>query len=74
MSFGDRLLDIVSSTGCFLTFLGLLGVGAGFLIYIVATDTSAGDFMRECQQDHKHYECVAMWRQGCKQIVIPVER
>lgn len=42
-----------------------------FLIYSVVTDTSKEDFMKECMQDKKKYECTAMWRAG-KSSVVPV--
>jgi len=50
-------------------------VGAGFGIKADADAEAA--FMAACQQDHKTYECTAMWRAGESHvmpmpIVIPV--
>lgn len=48
--------------------LSLLG------IWVVRDGQSQEDaFMKECQQDHKPYECTAMWRAGeSRTLVMPM--
>lgn len=30
------------------------------------------DFLKECEADHRHYECVAMWRAGKNMTFFPM--
>lgn len=41
-------------------FNGVLLGGAAFYIFQSSADKK--EFMRECEADHKHYECVVLWR------------
>lgn len=42
------------------------------LVALVAVNDSKKEarFMAECQQDHKRYECEALWRQGEPQTIV----
>jgi len=44
------------------------------LFMAVKTENEAkARFMGECRQDHKEYECTAMWRAGEKDVVpVPI--
>lgn len=44
--------------------IGLMVIIGG-AFFATATDNAREKrFMAECQQDHKRYECEALWRQG----------
>jgi len=42
----------------------VLAFAAGTYWALQAEAKQRAAFMAECQQERKHYECVAMWRQG----------
>ena len=43
----------------------LIVIPGSFIAWAVISSNRAEDrFMAECEQDHKHYECMAMWRAG----------
>lgn len=56
--------------------VGTLVLMAAFFVAAVDADSKARNaFMRECLQDHKQYECTAMWRAGERHertTVVPV--
>ncbi len=41
-------------------------IGVGFLAYrsVTLDDAARARFMRQCMEDHKEYECTALWRAG----------
>lgn len=46
---------------------------AGLITWICVSESRSEDrFMLECQQDHKRYECEALWRSGQKGSTMPV--
>lgn len=52
----------------------LLAAGAWGTMVIVNQDSEArASFMRQCLEDRKEYECVAMWRAGQSHTtVVPI--
>ncbi len=54
------------------TVLAVLTLLVLVLVFIGASGSlkEEAQFMSECQRDHKHYECVAMWRAGEKKTEI----
>lgn len=44
---------------------GIILIFAGFFyfVYVRASEAHAR-FMRQCMEDHKEYECTALWRAG----------
>lgn len=76
----DDLIDWFMDYGC-LPAIGIFAVVMSCLIvYGCSQDQKAyKEFMRQCMQDHKEYECLAMWRAGERNtqvipmpIVVPV--
>ena len=58
---------------------GLVMVVAGFVVLVANAqsvyEAAYTEFMTQCQQDHKEYVCVAMWRAGDKSsdmVIIPI--
>ena len=46
-------------------FGGLLAAFSGLLVYgVLLSQEDHARFMSQCMQDHKEYECTAMWRAG----------
>lgn len=56
----DYLLIVLLSLCAVLALLVV--IGASFSI--VGQGRAHDRFMEQCQEDHKEYECVAMWRGG----------
>ena len=55
----------------------VIGLVFGALVGWVAYRSGAeyAEFMRGCLQDHKKYECIAMWRAGDKNdlpVIVPI--
>lgn len=63
---------------CFFAGVAVIVVGVAILAYLnVAKEREAHTrFMRQCIQDHKEYECTALWRAGDRPstdlLVIPI--
>lgn len=49
----------------------LAACAAGLVFAVKADDRNFDIFMKQCQQDHKEYECYSMWRAG-RETVVPV--
>lgn len=52
------------SREAFLFFLFVLGICWALIAAIVTMGKNEEAFMTACKQDHKEYECTAMWRSG----------
>jgi hypothetical protein len=59
-------------------FVLIIGAVVALCIWAaVETNDTYKEFMRQCQQDHKEYECYAMWRSTVNHdhvqtVVVPV--
>ena len=71
-------LDTFETT---LVLIGTVIIGGFILIGVKITEVEAkakAEFMEECMQDLKRYECEAMWRAGNRRdstpVIIPIPR
>ena len=59
-----------------LALLLLVGVAVGIYVGVARAQEAHTRFMRQCMEDHKEYECTALWRAGGRSgadlIVLPV--
>lgn len=55
------------------TLLIVAAIALSLVAAVRADNAALEEFMRQCQQDHKEYECIAMWRAGDSHTqVVPV--
>jgi len=63
------LMEVDEGAIAFLLMISSLFALIGYSIYVC--DKNESQFMAECQQDHKRYECEAMFSNG---IVLPAKQ
>lgn len=52
--------------------IGILFCLWGLIVLAIYDGRCRAEFLKECQQDHKKYECVAMWRAGKNGAYVPI--